>query len=91
MSRPAPIGGFIGLEAQVCGSTIDADFGTGHTLGFWNARSALAHLLATLGVRRVWLPAYICGAAAEGAAAGAGEVRFYGVGDTLTPDAGAPK
>jgi hypothetical protein len=87
MTLPAPIGGFIGLEAQACGAAVDADFGTGRTLRFWNARSALAHLLATLGVRRVWLPAYICGAAAEGAAAGAGEVRYYGVGGTLRPDA----
>jgi hypothetical protein len=56
-----------------------------HLLAFWNARAALAHLLSALGARRVWLPAYICQAAADGAAQGGREVRFYRSGPTLAP------
>jgi hypothetical protein len=86
MTEPAPIGGFIGLEEPACGTAAQPRFGDGAALFFWNARSALAHLLATLGAPRIWLPAYICGAAADGAAADGREVRFYAVGATLAPD-----
>ncbi|MGA0608293.1 hypothetical protein ACO2Q0_20050 [Phenylobacterium sp. VNQ135] len=80
-----PIGGFFGLETPGrAGSR--ADFGPGHRLDFWNARAALAHLFAVEGVRRVWLPAYICRAAAEAADRDGREVRFYAVGDALTPE-----
>jgi hypothetical protein len=82
MPPQRPIGGFFGLEAGHDGR--GAAFESPHRLDFWNARAALAHLLAVVGAQRVWLPAYVC---VEPAAAAAGrEVRFYGVGDDLVPD-----
>lgn len=86
---PAPlkaIGGFFGLEANAAGLGRSADFGGPNQLAFWNARAALAHLLSVLGVRRVWLPAYICAEAAEAAGEGRRELRFYSVGADLVPD-----
>lgn len=87
MPGAAPIGGFFGLDPAAADAPGAPDFGEGHTLLFWNARAALAHLLATLDVKRVWLPAYICTAAADAAARDGREVRFYGVGGDLRPDA----
>lgn len=81
-----PIGGFIGLEPTSAGPTRAADFGGPHVLRFWNARAALAHLLRTQGVRRVWLPAYICQAPAQAAAEDGREVLYYRVGGDLAPD-----
>jgi hypothetical protein len=89
MAGFAPIGGFIGLEAAGGGGGAKAGFGQGERLCFWNARAAMAHLFAALDVRRVWLPAYICRAAADAAAQGGREVRFYAVGGELRPDAEA--
>ena len=81
-----PIGGFFGLEAQAGAPGRAADFGGTHRLDFWNARAALAHLLAVLGARRVWLPAYICAEAAGAAAQDGRDVGFYPVGGDLVPD-----
>lgn len=53
-----------------------------------NARSALAQLLTQRRARRVWLPAYICDAAAVGAAAGASAIDFYPVDPMLHADVG---
>jgi len=58
-------------------------------LRFWNARAALAHLLAELEPGRVWLPAYVCAEPAQAAARDGREVRFYPVGETLSPDTDA--
>ena len=60
-----------------------------HQAAFANARSALAALLVQRRTRRVWLPAYVCDAVAEGAAAAGADVRFYRVGETLEPDCAA--
>src|SRR5882757_3924604 len=81
-----PIGGFIGLEAPAGPPKRPADFGGPHRLHFWNARAALAHLLAVLGVRRVWMPAYVCVEAAAAAAQAGRQVLFYRVGPDLLPD-----
>ena len=83
-----PIGGFFGLGPHQEPGANPADFG-GYQLRFWNARSALAHLLATLGIRRVWLPAYICIDAADAAADDGRTVLFYSVGGDLKPDGDA--
>lgn len=74
----------MGLEPDLAGAPPAAFEGL-HRLAFWNARAALAHLLGALGVRRVWLPAYICQAAADGAARDGREVRFYACGGSLEP------
>lgn len=50
---------------------------------FRTARSALAAVLAARGIKRVWLPAYVCTALAEGAAGL--DCRFYGVDRALNP------
>lgn len=83
--QPRPIGGFFGLETGAPARR-PADFGAGSRLDFWNARAALAHLFAAEGVKRVWLPAYICRAAAEAAARDGRDVRFYATGDHLEPE-----
>ena len=80
-----PIGGFIGLESPAGPAARATDFGGPHRLHFWNARAALAHLLAALDVRRVWMPAYICVEAALAAAENGRQVMFYSVGADLTP------
>jgi hypothetical protein len=84
-----PIGGFFGLERPAKAAERTADFGGPNRLDFWNARAALAHLLATLGPRRIWLPAYICAEAAEAAAQDGRELLFYPVGGDLIPDGAA--
>jgi hypothetical protein len=89
VAAPAPIGGFFGLEPSGEGKGPDADFGQGQALLFWNARAALAHLLSAVGARRVWLPAYICTAAANAAAHDGREAVFYGVGAELRADTAA--
>jgi hypothetical protein len=81
-----PIGGFIGLESPAGPPAGAADFGGPHRLHFWNARAALAHLLAVLDARRVWMPAYICVEAAAAAAQAGRQVMFYPVGADLVPD-----
>jgi len=81
-----PIGGFFGLEAPAGVPGRAADFGGAHRLDFWNARAALAHLLAVLGTRRVWLPAYVCDEVAGAAAQAGCQVEFYPVGGDLVPD-----
>ena len=63
-----------------------------HHAAFETARAALRALLAHDGVRRLWLPAYICAETMTAAPAGC-EVRFYGDGPGLafkglTPGAG---
>lgn len=52
-----------------------------HNAAFRNARSALAALLADKAIVRLWLPAYLCDAAAQAAASV--EVIWYGVGADL--------
>lgn len=81
-----PIGGFIGLEPVSAELPGMADFGAPHVLRFWNARAALAHLLRTQAIRRIWLPAYICLAPAQAAADVGLKVAYYPVGGDLIPD-----
>ena len=81
-----PIGGFFGLEPPAGPPGPAANFGGPHQLHFWNARSALAHLLSTVGARRVWMPAYICVETASAAAEDGRDVLFYSVGRDLTPN-----
>ncbi len=57
-----------------------------HHAVFANARSALAAWLAHRQARRIWLPAYVCGAVADAAAAARVAARHYGVGLALEPD-----
>jgi dTDP-4-amino-4,6-dideoxygalactose transaminase len=57
-----------------------------HHAAFANARSALAALLIRREVRRVWLPAYVCGAVAEAAAAARVNPCYYAVTLRLEPD-----
>ena len=86
MAAAPTIGRFIGLEAPSptpSARTFESD----DLLYLRNARAALAHLLASLERPRVWLPAYVCGDLAEGAATGGREVLFYPVGEALIPDA----
>lgn len=61
--------------------------GAAHLSAFASARAALAALLADRGVRRVWLPAFVCTALAEGAAQV--ETRLYPIGRDLRPDLAA--
>jgi dTDP-4-amino-4,6-dideoxygalactose transaminase len=89
-----PIGGFLPLAiaelpaAAVTPWQLWTD-GAQSTLAFQNARSALVWLLRQKQNRRLFLPAYICPEIAD-AARGAGvDVRFYGVGEALAPDAAA--
>lgn len=81
-----PIGGFFGLDAPAGPLGSKSDFGGPNQLYFWNARSALAHLLSAVGAGRVWMPAYICVEAAAAAAQEGREVVFYSVGGDLVPD-----
>jgi dTDP-4-amino-4,6-dideoxygalactose transaminase len=53
---------------------------------YGSARSALAALLKARGVRRVWLPAYICPAMVEGVTAAGAEPCYYGVTPRLETD-----
>jgi hypothetical protein len=55
---------------------------------FQTARGALSALLAARGVRRLWLPAYVCDAVAQAAAFAGTEVCWYGVDASLDPDLG---
>jgi dTDP-4-amino-4,6-dideoxygalactose transaminase len=84
-----PIGGFFGLHTprSARGSLsqlwrLDAN----RDLFLGNARSALAQFLAVRRARKLWLPAYVCEAAAEGAEAGAASIDFFPVDDALAPD-----
>lgn len=82
---PVPIGGFLGLEPNAM-ADCQIETGEGARLEFWNGRAALAHLLSAKRVRRVWLPAYICRAAAEAASREGRDVRFYSTGARLSPE-----
>lgn len=53
-----------------------------------NARAALALLLRSLNPARLWLPAYICRDAVEGAVAAGVAVAYFGQDATLAPDVG---
>jgi dTDP-4-amino-4,6-dideoxygalactose transaminase len=84
-----PVGGFFGLHTPPASARsvwrlwrLDAK----RDLALGNARSALAEFLKQRNARRLWLPAYVCEAAAEGAVAGAGSVEFFPVDETLAPD-----
>jgi dTDP-4-amino-4,6-dideoxygalactose transaminase len=84
-----PVGGFFSLHNFSAGrhSVFDHwNLARTGTLLFGNARSALAHLLNERAAKRIWLPAYICEAAAEGAQQGAASVAYYPVDDALAPD-----
>jgi dTDP-4-amino-4,6-dideoxygalactose transaminase len=59
--------------------------GWAHFSAFTSARSALAALLNHRGAANVWLPAYICRALFEGAAASSAAVRFYPCSRSLEP------
>jgi hypothetical protein len=84
-----PVGGFFALHtpSRLTHSLFDLwqlDLRRHIFLG--NARSALARFLAHRNARRIWLPAYICESAVEGAAAGASAIDFYPVDEQLNPD-----
>ena len=67
------------------GSVWDAWRGDDPFVAAWaNARSALAAVLR--GRRRAWLPAYVCEAVAQAAAAAGAEIGWYPVGFSLEPD-----
>jgi dTDP-4-amino-4,6-dideoxygalactose transaminase len=93
MSVRAAIGGVMPAEAagpprpDSIWNAWRADFQQG--AAFANARSALAALLTQREVRRVWLPAYVCGAVADAAAAARASPCYYGVSLRLEPDCGA--
>jgi dTDP-4-amino-4,6-dideoxygalactose transaminase len=84
-----PVGGFFALQTpmRVARSVYELwQLDPARHIMLGNARSALAALLRERRARRVWLPAYICEAAAEGAAAGAPAIDFYPVDERLEPD-----
>jgi dTDP-4-amino-4,6-dideoxygalactose transaminase len=93
MSVRAAIGGVFAAEPAAAprpDSIWDvwrADFQ--HQAVFANARSALAALLTPREARRVWLPAYVCGAVVEAAAAARANSCHYGVSQRLEPDLAA--
>jgi len=95
MNARKAIGGVMPAEPGGASSTDSiwnawrADFP--NTAAFANARSALAALLAHRRVGRVWLPAYVCAAVAEGAAAAQVAVRYYDVSLQLASDCDALK
>jgi hypothetical protein len=82
---PRPVGGFLELE-PLSGPHPAAAMEAGRRLDFWNARAALAHLLSARHVPRVWLPAYICRAAADAASRDGRDICFYATGAGLKPD-----
>jgi len=55
--------------------------------GFRTGRAALAALLRHRGIRRVWLPAYVCTNLADGS--GDSEIAWYTTGDRLEASTGA--
>ena len=57
--------------------------GLNNLAAFRTARAALAALLRHRAVKRVWLPAYVCGSLFEGAVASGAKVLFYSVGPSL--------
>jgi dTDP-4-amino-4,6-dideoxygalactose transaminase len=57
-----------------------------HRQAFGSARSALAAVLRARGVKRAWLPAYICPAVVEGVSEAGVEPCFYGVSQRLDVD-----
>jgi dTDP-4-amino-4,6-dideoxygalactose transaminase len=86
--RHSVIGGFFELELP----RLEGGF-----LDFWGvpaepdrafalARSAFAALLAALDPPRVWIPAFLCRSVSDQARPD--QLRFYPVGDRLTPDVG---
>lgn len=60
--------------------------GSSQTRAFATARAALAALLVHRTVRRLWLPAYACGALLEGAKAAGVEPVWYAVDSRLASD-----
>jgi dTDP-4-amino-4,6-dideoxygalactose transaminase len=90
MTAPPAIGGVFAAEPSappVSGSVWDAwRAGWPHAGAFANARSALRAVLKSRGVRRAWLPAYICGSLADGVRAAGAELAFYPVGPGLEAD-----
>jgi dTDP-4-amino-4,6-dideoxygalactose transaminase len=90
MTAPPAIGGVFAAEPSgppIAWSVWDAwRAGWPHASAFANARSALRALLRSRGVRRAWLPAYICGSLADGVRAAGAELTFYPVGPGLEPE-----
>jgi dTDP-4-amino-4,6-dideoxygalactose transaminase len=71
----------------VAGSVLESwSAGFSHFAAYRTARAALAALLRDRCVKRVWLPAYICGSLFEGAVASGATVLFYPVSATLAAD-----
>lgn len=93
MSPGKAIGGVMAAEAagaprpDSIWNAWRADFP--HHAAFANARSALAALLAQHDIRRVWAPAYVCGAVAEAAAAAQATALYYNTSLRLEPDCAA--
>jgi hypothetical protein len=84
-----PIGGFFGLHTNPAAANslwrlwrLDAE----RDLLLGNARSALAEFLKQRSARKLWLPSYVCEAAAESAAASAAALDFFPVDEALAPD-----
>jgi dTDP-4-amino-4,6-dideoxygalactose transaminase len=90
MSGLKAIGGVMAAAetgASGASNLLDAwSAGWRHFSAFASARSALAAVLEARGAERVWLPAYICVSAFEGAAASGAEIRFYPCDRTLKAD-----
>jgi hypothetical protein len=83
-----PIGGFFGLALSEVAPVPDSIWNSWtkgrKVVATRTARAALAHLVAYLQPRRVWLPAYVCPEMAL--AVNPELLRFYPVDDQLSPD-----
>lgn len=84
----AGIGGFFALEIPMVAGGLLQSWGQGLPLAcFSNARSALSALIVAERPRKVWLPAFLCGALAE--AVPEALLQYYPVGISLTPQVSA--
>lgn len=85
------VGGFFELElppASGPGLAADWNMPADPAASYANARSALAALIVALRPAKIWLPAFVCRAVAEAAAAARVAVDYFPVGSQLTPDIG---
>jgi hypothetical protein len=72
---PEPIGGYFGLELSARGEEFHRD-----ALRVQSGRAALQMTLRVLGVRRLWIPWFVCRAVPEAAAAAGAYVEHYTLG-----------
>lgn len=73
---------------SLCAATVWSAWtaGQGDNRAFATARAALAALLVARRVKRLWLPAYVCGALVQGVTWAGVEPIWYGVDDQLNCD-----